>query len=388
MVQFPFHRIFYVFIVLSLDSCLVWRYKILSPSYAVGSSLQRRRGEYSRKAISVDIFHIIDNEKWGEVDGSALQGNFSCSIPCRLHSSDTKDSFMDTVKKKFDLLNSGGRANAITVSMYNIHTWKMLAPSPYRPDKYSLPTTLTVAESEESHGRFKHLFDTSFPHFDGWSTTHPQASIRRYYIRGLNSTDFLPMPPYRSLVKGAAYVASTCHRGSKRDSVVKELSQHIRVDSLGKCLKTPPREGSAVLLEGRTPLESLQLKQKALSRYMFYLAFENTKEPGYVTEKVFDALISGVVPVYFGATEDCRHLIPAREAAIFLDDFDGDEVRLAHYLTMLMSNDTAYEVHRQWRKGFDPDRDVPAEVKRSWPCRVCEWAVNKVARGSIELGQV
>ncbi len=34
------------------------------------------------------------------------------------------------------------------------------------------------------------------------------------------------------------------------------------------------------------------------NRYLFYFAFENTIEPGYVTEKVFDALNAGVVPVY------------------------------------------------------------------------------------------
>ena len=35
-------------------------------------------------------------------------------------------------------------------------------------------------------------------------------------------------------------------------------------------------------------------KRKVISKYLFYLAFENTIEPGYVTEKVFDAVFAGM----------------------------------------------------------------------------------------------
>lgn len=41
----------------------------------------------------------------------------------------------------------------------------------------------------------------------------------------------------------------------------------------------------------------------ALRRYQFYLAFENTCEQGYVTEKVYNALDAGIVPVYLGAPD-------------------------------------------------------------------------------------
>ena len=38
-----------------------------------------------------------------------------------------------------------------------------------------------------------------------------------------------------------------------------------------------------------------------LRRYPFYLAFENSDETDYVSEKVFHALEAGVLPVYAGA---------------------------------------------------------------------------------------
>jgi len=45
------------------------------------------------------------------------------------------------------------------------------------------------------------------------------------------------------------------------------------------------------------------LKRRILSRYRFSLAFENASFPGYVTEKLFDCLIAGTVPVYYGAPD-------------------------------------------------------------------------------------
>ena len=41
--------------------------------------------------------------------------------------------------------------------------------------------------------------------------------------------------------------------------------------------------------------ENKHLKKAAISRFMFYMAFENSLEAGYVTEKPFDALLSGAL---------------------------------------------------------------------------------------------
>ena len=51
-------------------------------------------------------------------------------------------------------------------------------------------------------------------------------------------------------------------------------------------------------------------KRPVLSKYVFALAFENTRVPGYVTEKVVDAMIAGCVPVYRGAPDIADH-VPA-----------------------------------------------------------------------------
>lgn len=49
-------------------------------------------------------------------------------------------------------------------------------------------------------------------------------------------------------------------------------------------------------------------KHELLSRYKFTIAYENTAYPGYVTEKVIDAIVAGSVPVYMGAPDIAEQL--------------------------------------------------------------------------------
>lgn len=50
-------------------------------------------------------------------------------------------------------------------------------------------------------------------------------------------------------------------------------------------------------------------KLPVLSQYKFTFCFENTIFPGYVTEKIFDAMFAGSVPVYLGAP-DVLQILP------------------------------------------------------------------------------
>ncbi|OGC94445.1 MAG: hypothetical protein A2W25_08730 [candidate division Zixibacteria bacterium RBG_16_53_22] len=56
-----------------------------------------------------------------------------------------------------------------------------------------------------------------------------------------------------------------------------------------------------------------------MAKFRFALCFENCAFPGYVTEKIFDCLLAGCVPVYFGAP-DITDFIP-KECFIDFRDF-------------------------------------------------------------------
>ena len=108
------------------------------------------------------------------------------------------------------------RGRPVTLAVYNIHSWweRMKEHGPALCD---LPTTLHLAESEESRVRYHGLFDPTLKLFDGYSTTHPASHVQRVYDGAfLNATQFLePMHNFSSLIKAGSYVAGDCH---KRDS--------------------------------------------------------------------------------------------------------------------------------------------------------------------------
>lgn len=424
--------------------------------------------------IDVTVFHLIDNLLWGEVDGSYLQGRFSCLTvkSCTVISSDSNANHTKALQQKMDLfwrnltishsytslnssdsyrdsgqtsndynisnrrkkelknINSKTDKSIVTITLYNIHTWGIYSKWPHGPNHSLFPTDYSLVESEESVTRFKKLFANSFKLYDGNSTTSPFSTIQRFYVSNsidskvnvnsnsndidsiatkvsnrimannsslyLNNQQLLPLKNYEDLIKGGVFIASTCHRGSNnfRMQLVRELQQHLRIDSLGKCSTTKHIKENIKLLVGKTALESLQLKQKVISNYMFYLAFENSYERGYVTEKVFDGLIAGTVPIYFGPKVDCVQLIPNDTAVIFMDDYllsrkdqpsmQSDNlsvdryniVRLLSDLKYLIDNQDKYEERRQWRLYYSSHRQSSL-LEKSWPCRICEWGAKK-----------
>ena len=75
---------------------------------------------------------------------------------------------------------------------------------------------------------------------------------------------------------------------SMSDRRVSLLMVQVGVDSLGACLNNMPYPDG---------LSQLDL----LARYKFVIAFENSKYPDYVTERIFNAWVAGAVPLYAGS---------------------------------------------------------------------------------------
>jgi len=80
-------------------------------------------------------------------------------------------------------------------------------------------------------------------------------------------------------------------------------------------------------------------KYEVLSQYKFSLCFENMAMKGYVTEKIFDCLYAGTVPLYLGAPDiselvpeaayiDCRHFNSWVKVQEFISRMPGVEIQL------------------------------------------------------------
>ncbi|EPS69758.1 hypothetical protein M569_05005, partial [Genlisea aurea] len=109
----------------------------------------------------------------------------------------------------------------------------------------------------------------------------------------------------------------------------------------------------------------------AMSHYKFVLAIENTVAESYVTEKLFYALDSGSVPIYFGAP-NVEDFVPPH-SIIDGSKFSSMEM-LAAYVRSVGDNPVAYAEYHAWRRcGVVGNyRLARAASLDTLPCRLCE----------------
>ncbi|KAG2213190.1 hypothetical protein INT47_011339 [Mucor saturninus] len=166
--------------------------------------------------------------------------------------------------------------------------------------------------------------------------------------------------------KGAsvAWIVSNCKASNDRHHYVKELSRWINVDIYGHCNnnKVFPANVSTVEL---------------VSRYHFYLSFENSNCKDYVTEKLSTAYLAGVVPVVDGPS-DYGPFIPNTHAVIRTDDFDSPRA-LADYLNTLMHNKTLYNQYLSFRQphGVSDRFKKTLKAYKKGQCDLCTLAYER-----------
>lgn len=179
---------------------------------------------------SVKVLHYI-LPHWGEaVTGLQECGNIACDWTNSEHVKQLKDNLYFTEPRN--------GVPTISLAMYNIHSlWERMRIA--HPLHCELKTNLSMTESEESKVRYGYLFDQGYKNFDGYTSTSPNAAVQRVYSETfLNSSTFLPQLNFSSLIKGASYVASDCHRhdsaNADRDSVIHRIRlEGFRIDGLG-----------------------------------------------------------------------------------------------------------------------------------------------------------
>ncbi|KAF7139957.1 hypothetical protein RHSIM_Rhsim06G0094900 [Rhododendron simsii] len=122
----------------------------------------------------------------------------------------------------------------------------------------------------------------------------------------------------------------------------------------------------------------------AMSHYKFALAIENTVTESYVTEKLFYALDSGAVPIYFGAPNVWDFVPP--HSIIDGTKFASME-ELASYVKGLANDPIAYAEYHAWRRCGVVGSYVKARAASldTLPCRLCEAVSRKGGRNARAL---
>jgi len=131
---------------------------------------------------------------------------------------------------------------------------------------------------------------------------------------------------------------SALNNRSGRNAYAAELMRHMPVDSYGTFLNNHkiagPDRGSAT-------------KMDIIRSYKFCLGFENTLEMDYVTEKFFQPLLAGAIPVYRGAPNIAQYA-PGENCYIDAGQFHSPKL-LAEYLLHLANDQNACDQFLRWR---------------------------------------
>ncbi|HEX7589325.1 MAG TPA: glycosyltransferase family 10, partial [Anaerolineae bacterium] len=135
----------------------------------------------------------------------------------------------------------------------------------------------------------------------------------------------------------AAFISSRFNQ-SRRFEYTRELMRYLKVDSYGKFMRNRSLKGD----------QWRPTKLEIIARYKFTLAFENAIAPDYVTEKFFDPLVAGSVPVYLGAP-NVETLAPGDHCFINTSDFPSARA-LADYLIDVADDQAAYDTFFEWKQ--------------------------------------
>ena len=197
-----------------------------------------------------------------------------------------------------------------------------------------------VAWSMESRVNYPRLADPAFmAHFDLTMTYEPGADVWSPYLPKQAIWQAISGPPARKDPVLAPVVMFQSARLDKsgRNAFAAQLMRHILVDSFGQFLHN---------LDLPVADTGAATKRTTIANYRFCLAQENSIAPDYVTEKLFDPLRCGTVPIYRGAT-NVRDYAPDHS---YIDgDAYGGPKGLADYLQHLIETPDAYAAYFAWR---------------------------------------
>ena len=168
--------------------------------------------------------------------------------------------------------------------------------------------------------------------------------------------------------KSGLVIAVYSHCEDTRTLYMFRLMKYLAIDSYGDCLQNKPR------IPGGKNATKLVMR-----RYKFTLAFPNADCDYYMTEKIYNALSAGSVPVWMG-TDKIDEVLQwgnLKHSIIKVKDFPSPR-KLAEYLLYLSGNEAEYNKYLKWKyEGFKfPPEYYKTAVGEWWDglplyCRIC-----------------
>ncbi|KAK9166379.1 hypothetical protein Scep_001570 [Stephania cephalantha] len=201
-------------------------------------------------------------------------------------------------------------------------------------------------------------------------TTSLSSDVPVGYFSWVEYDIMAPLQPKTESALAAAFISNCGARNFRLQALELLEKSKIKIDSYGGCHRNR---------DGRVD------KVDTLKRYKFSLAFENSNEEDYVTEKFFQSLVAGAVPVVVGAP-NILDFAPSPESFLHMKEAN-DVLSVAKAMLHLAEDPEAYNQTVRWK--YDGPSDSfkalvdMAAVHSS--CRLCIHLATKI-RESEEKG--
>lgn len=183
--------------------------------------------------------------------------------------------------------------------------------------------TMTYSTQADIHMPYGRIVQTAAlpPDLDQFIRDYGQQNYRR-----------IPSKNFSAVV-----VVSNCASRSQREEVLSELGRIVPVHVFGKCGQPLPDLG---------PTNRTTDLHKLLGQtFQFHLSFENSLCEDYVTEKFFNAMGSGMIPVVLNGANMSR-IAPTHS---YIDVKDFTTIReLGSYLEEVSSDPSLYASYFWW----------------------------------------
>jgi len=182
--------------------------------------------------------------------------------------------------------------------------------------------------------------------------------------RGLMASYEAFSRPKNTRIPGVAWLGKNCPDNAPKLKVLKEVSNHFPVFSIGDCRRNTatPLGLPEHKLMGSGGIDFFTKTQLALSDYLFYFVGEDADCPGAIHADLWMALARGSIPVYFGTANVYEYLpCPDGDCIIDVKKFDSSK-HLAKELRKISSSQKLYKKATEWRRQH-PD-EWPEGFKR------------------------
>jgi alpha-1,3-fucosyltransferase len=137
----------------------------------------------------------------------------------------------------------------------------------------------------------------------------------------------------RHKTKMIMWLVGNCITVIRREEYVRQLSQYVSVDIFGRCNRDCPSNCDEMVRKD----------------YKFYLAFENSWCPDYITEKFSRPLLFDAVPIVLGGAD--YNLFAPPHSYINARDFSSPK-DLAEYIILLNKTDSLYASYFNWKNEY------------------------------------